>query len=60
VVPTLPAYRLGDLAEAMGALIIKTGLPEWEKMHESMDAYNCSRTARRMSVEELREQIGNL
>ena len=58
-IPTLPAYRLGDLAEAMGAKTITVGLPPWEKLHESMDENNCSATARRMSIEELREQIRN-
>lgn len=53
-IPTLPAYRLGDLAEAMGAKIQVTGLPPWEKLHESMAEGNSSDKARRMSVAELR------
>jgi len=56
-IPTLPAYRLGDLAEAMGAKTITVGLPKWEKLHESMDENNCSKDARRMSVEELRAAL---
>ena len=56
-VPDLPAYRIGDLAEAMGAKTRVTGLPEWEKMHESMDRSHCSESARRMSVDELRTRL---
>lgn len=55
VIPILPAYRLGDLAEAMGAKMNVTGLPNYEKLHESMGPGNASNTARRMSVAELRE-----
>lgn len=54
-IPTLPAYRLGDLAEAMGAQMKILGLPSWEKRHEAMGPGNGSETARRMSVDELRE-----
>jgi len=57
-IPTLPAYRLGDLAEAMGAKIKVLGLPDWEKRHESMGPGNSSDKARRMSVEELRGILG--
>lgn len=57
VVPTLPAYRLGDLAEAMGAQMKITGLPAWEKRHESMAYGNSSDRARRMTVDELREAL---
>lgn len=56
-IPTLPAYRLGDLAEAMGMKIRVTGLPKWEKLHESMDADKSSDKARRMTIEELRREI---
>ncbi len=56
-IPELPAYRLGDLAEAMGAKMQVTGLPAWEKKHESMAAGNSSDLARRMSVEELRQEL---
>lgn len=55
VIPRLPAYRLGDLAEAMGAQMEIRGLPSYEKLHESMGEYNCSNTAPKMSVAELRE-----
>jgi len=56
-IPELPAYRLGDLAEAMGAKMDVRGLPLYEKRHESMGAGNSSDQARRMTVEELREAL---
>ena len=58
-IPVLPAYRLGDLAEAMGAKMRVTGLPAYEKLHESMDERSSSDKARRMSVAELREALKN-
>jgi UDP-N-acetylglucosamine 4,6-dehydratase len=56
-IPILPAYRLGDLAAAMGAKTTIIGLPSWEKRDESMDENNCSKDARRMSIEELRGEL---
>jgi UDP-N-acetylglucosamine 4,6-dehydratase len=57
-IPTLPAYRLGDLAKAVNAVNIEfTGLPPWEKLHEGMDAGNTSDKARRMSVAELQAHL---
>ena len=56
-IPTLPAYRVGDLAEAMGARTIQIGLPGFEKRHESMNEYQCSSDARRMSIAELRAAL---
>jgi len=56
-IPTLPAYRLGDLAEAMGAKMDVHGLPDFEKLHESMSTGNSSDKARRMTVDELREAL---
>lgn len=56
-IPTLPAFRLGDLAEAMGAKTNIIGLPEWEKKHEGMCDGNTSDKARRMTVQELREVL---
>lgn len=53
-IPTLPAYRLGDLAEAMGVQYDIVGLDSHEKVHETMDGITTSADARRMSVEELR------
>lgn len=57
VIPQLPAYRIGDLAEALGAKMKITGLPDWEKKHEGMADGNTSDIARRMSVDELRERL---
>lgn len=56
-IPDLPAYRLGDLAEAMGIDGEITGLPKWEKLHEGMGPGNTSDLARRMSVDELRDEL---
>lgn len=57
-IPDLPAFRIGDLAVAIGAGATNViGLGEWEKKHESMDASRCSASARRMSVDELRERL---
>lgn len=53
----LPAYRLGDLVEAMGVKPKIIGLPEWEKMHESMNWQLSSDIARRMLVPELKEVL---
>lgn len=58
-IPTLPAYELGDLATAMGVEMHVTGLPPYEKRHESMEHGNCSADARRMTVEELKTELGN-
>jgi UDP-N-acetylglucosamine 4,6-dehydratase len=57
VIPTLPAYRLGDLAEAMGAKMDVRGLPSFEKRHEAMSAGNSSENARRMTIDELRAAL---
>lgn len=57
VIPKLPAYRLGDLAEAMGANMSVIGLPAFEKRHESMGPGNSSDCARRMTMQELREAL---
>lgn len=61
LIPELPAYRLGDLAKALGASTFQvTGLAGWEKKHESMAHGNCSAGARRMSVAELKEALSNV
>lgn len=60
VVPTLPAYRLGDLCNAMndgGVEVCITGMGPGEKLHESMTEGEPSNLARRMSVDELREAL---
>jgi UDP-N-acetylglucosamine 4,6-dehydratase len=59
VIPDLPAYRLGDLATAMGARMDVRGLPGTEKLHESMSADRCSADARRMSVFEIAEALNH-
>lgn len=59
-IPHLPAYRLGDLAEAMGAKMQVIGLPAFEKKHESMATGHSSDKARRMSVAEIREELDRL
>lgn len=56
-IPELPAYRLGDLAEAMGVSYAITGLNSGEKRHESMRADNSSDQASRLSVDELKEAL---
>ncbi len=58
-IPDLPAYRLGDLAEALGVGMRVLGLPKWEKLHESMDEGHCSENARRMTIEELKGAIND-
>lgn len=54
---TLPAYRLGDLAEAMGVETYMLGLPTHEKLHEGMRDGLTSDAARRMSIDELKEAL---
>ena len=57
-IPDLPAYRLADLLTAMGIEGYQVvGLPVWEKMHENMDVLRCSRDAKRMTVDELKEAL---
>jgi UDP-N-acetylglucosamine 4,6-dehydratase len=56
-IPELPAFRLGDLAEAMGVHYDIVGLPPWEKLHEGMADHNLSNEARMMSVGEIRERL---
>lgn len=56
-IPDLPAYRIGDLAEAMDVRMDVTTLPDFEKRHETMDGVKTSKDARRMTVDELREAL---
>lgn len=56
-IPELPAYRVGDLAEAMGAKMQITGTRGGEKWHEAMESGKTSDLARRMTVQELREAL---
>ncbi len=57
MVPTLPAYRLGDLAKALGVETVMTGLNDYEKLHENMDEAHCSADATRMTIEQLRAAL---
>lgn len=59
-IPDLPAYRLGDLAEAMGVRPTVIGLGSHEKKHETMDGLTTSADARRMAVPELKEALAAL
>jgi UDP-N-acetylglucosamine 4,6-dehydratase len=59
-IPKLPAYRLGDLALAMGAKTKITGLPEFEKKAEGMSPGNTSDRARRMTINELRQKLAEI
>lgn len=62
-VPQLPAYRLDDLAMAMGidGPINMIGLQQGEKLHERMlEDGETSAEVRRMSVDELREEFERL
>jgi UDP-N-acetylglucosamine 4,6-dehydratase/5-epimerase len=56
-IPELPAYRLGDIVEALGVEAQVIGLPIWEKLAEQMTDEGSSETARRLSVDFLREAI---
>lgn len=61
VIPeTLPAYRVGDLAEAMDLRIDVVGLPSWERKHEGMRDGYTSDTARRLTVSELRVLLAQI
>jgi FlaA1/EpsC-like NDP-sugar epimerase len=60
-IPVLRAYRLGDLATALGVTNRQiVGLPKWEKRHETMDGITDSSDADRMSITELRQELENL
>ena len=60
IIPDLPAYRLGDLAEAMNVKPKLVGLPNFEKLHESMSADKCSSDAPRLTVDDLRKELATL
>ena len=59
-IPTLPAYDLGSLAEAMGAKMRIIGLPEHEKLHEGMRDGMTSDIAPRLSVADLKERLSGV
>lgn len=56
-IPELPAYRVGDLVEALGVGAEVIGLPSWEKLDEEMREGYPSNRARRLTVEFLRGAI---
>ena len=56
-IPTLPAFRLGDLAEAMDLEYDVIGLPDHEKLHEGMSDRETSDTAYRLSIDELKSAL---
>jgi UDP-N-acetylglucosamine 4,6-dehydratase len=57
-IPDLPAYRLGDLAVALGAKEFDmTGLALHEKKHEEMSPGETSDRAPRLSIEQLKELL---
>jgi FlaA1/EpsC-like NDP-sugar epimerase len=60
VIPDLPAYQLHDLAHAFGLPYRVTGLPHWEKRHESMSDGNSSDRAQRMTIDELKEALSHV
>lgn len=63
VIPNLRAFRLIDLAIALGAPPGKTRvtrLPAWEKQHETLQPGLSSDTAPRMTVAELREALAHV
>jgi len=60
VIPDLPAYRLEDLAQAMGVRYAITGLRPGEKLAESMVPGKSSHFARRMSIEEIRAELEHI
>jgi len=60
VIPELPAYRLGDLAEAMDMDVDILGLPSHEKLHESMKTGESSNLVRRMTINELKSELAKL
>ena len=58
-IPDLPAYSVGDVAEAMGAKMMIIGMPKYEKLHEKMSDKAYSATARRMTVAEIRGALND-
>ncbi len=54
LIPRLKAFALHDLAAAMSAEMKVTGLPDHEKMHESLSEGYSSDKAERMTIDELK------
>jgi UDP-N-acetylglucosamine 4,6-dehydratase len=57
LVPTLPAFLVSDLAEALQMPWNETGLRAGESLHEQMSQNDSSETARRMTITELGEAL---
>lgn len=57
LIPELPAFRLGDLADVLKVRMDVTGLPPWEKKHEGMSDGCTSDKARRMTSRELQQAV---
>lgn len=58
VVPDLMAYLIGDLIQAFEYdNVIVTGLPPYEKLHETMDDVVFSNAVDRLSVHDLKKEI---
>lgn len=60
LIPKLPAYRIGDLADVLGVKMDVKGLPSFEKKHEGMDFGNTSDVARRMDRNELADAVSRI
>lgn len=58
--PEMPAFRVSDLAAAIGAEMRIVGLRQGEKMHEERSGGRSSADARRLTVEELRALLAAL
>ena len=57
-IPELPAFRIADLVEAMGAKMDIIGMDlSIEKKHETMDEITDSSQARRMTINELKTAL---
>lgn len=57
LIPELPAFRLGDLADVLRVRMDVTGLPPWEKKHEGMDDGKTSDIAPRLTGKQLAEAV---
>lgn len=63
MIPELPAYRLADLAMALGVAPEKVNvvrLQPWEKKHETLRPGLSSDTAPRMTIAELRKALAHV
>lgn len=60
LIPKLPAYRLGDLADVLGVKMDVKGLPNYEKRHEGMDFGNTSDLAPRLTTDELAAMVARV